>query len=234
MAAISYIKVTISMEAVVIENEDTICKIVRTHFLRLREDQKSGKQKEKDLTDDIIFTFTMVSQNVGQPVQVLKAMGIVFLGDAIAFNFSLFQAQVICCQTRALAKLRKEEWVDVSEQYKKRLGTLIGLNEVKNWMTFRYPPNSKLAEFLRENPKLIATESSFGLDRAPNFVLIGPGMPPDDVLKEPHFPLVSIQYERQMERPTIVFTHEPKATTVVPERKFTLSATRQINILYTK
>ena len=161
-------------------------------------------------------------------------MGIIYLGDAIAFNFSLFQAQIICCKTLALAKLKKENWVDVTDQYRKKLAVLVGSNEVKNWMIFQYPTNTKLSELLKENPKLIATESSFGLDHAPNFVLIGPGMPPDDVLNEPHFPLVSIQYERQMEKPTTVISVEPKNIEIKPERKFSLSATRQINISYNK
>ena len=222
------------MDSVVIENEDTICRIVRTRFLHLREQQKTGKQKEKNLTEDIFNTFTMVIQNVGQPVQVLKSMGIIYLGDAIAFNFSLFQAQIICCQTLALAKLKKENWTDVTDAYRKRLAVLVGSNEVKNWMVFKYPTDTQLAEFLKDNPKLTATESSFGLDHAPNFVLIGPGMPPDDVLNEPHFPLVSIQYERQREKPTTVISIEPRTTPIKPERKFSLSATRQINISYNK
>ena len=222
------------MESISLENEDTICKIVRTHFLRLRDEQKSGKQMEKALTDDIYFTFNMVCQNVGQPVQVLKAMGIMYLGSVISFNFSLFQAQIICCQTRSLALLKQEGWIDVTDQYKKKLGSLIGSNEVKNWMTFKYPPNTELDKLLKDNSKLIATEACFGLDRAPNFILIGPGMPPDDVLTKPHFPLVSIQYEKQMEKPTTVVSIQPYNIPIQHEKKFSLSATRQININYTK
>jgi hypothetical protein len=37
------------------------------------------------------------------------------------------------------------------------------------------------------------------LDHAPQEILIGPGMPPQEALTEPHFPLVSIQYERTTE-----------------------------------
>lgn len=219
------------MEAgVVYENEDTICKIIRTHFLRLRDEQKNGKQREKPLTEDISFTFNMVNQNVGQPVQVLKAMGIIFFGDAIAFNFSLFQAQVICCQSRALALLKQEGWTDVSSKYTKRLGALIGANEVKNWMTFSYP-NGELSKYLENNKRLIATETCFGLDHAPNFILIGPDMPPDDVLIEPHFPLVSIQYERQMENATVV-SIEPSSGAITPRKRFSSTAVRQINIPY--
>ena len=180
----------------IINNEDQICKMLRTHFLRLRKEQESDKTKERPLSEDIKFTFSLVEHNVSNPIQMLKTMGIIFLGKSIALNLSLFQTYVICCRSRTIQLLEEEKWIESGTKYKNQLVGLIGTNEIKNWSIFEYPPGSELEKYLKDHQNLIATEHSFGLDQSPEVFLIGPGLPPTDVLKEPHFPLVNIQYDR--------------------------------------
>lgn len=225
--------------AQLIQNEDQMCKMVRSHFLRLREVQKNDPNNEKPLSEDIQFTFRMVGSNVTNPIQMLKTMGLILLGKALAINFSFFQSQVICCKTLAIKLLCDEGWVDVSSEYKDQLSNLIGANEVKNWTVYKFPPQSKFAEFLNSKDEsgrynydiYSATVKSFGLDHAPDMILIGPGLPPDDALMEPHFPLVSIQYEKTFDTAEVAdFKPMPR---LPANKKFSVSASWAINIPYT-
>ena len=82
---------------------------------------------------------------------------------------------------------------------------------------------------INENPRLIATEQSFGLDHPPDEILIGPGMLPQDFLTEPHFPLVSIQYEWRYETHAIA-SFDPLENAVKNRKKFSISECSHINI----
>jgi len=217
------------------QSEDQICKIVRTHFLKLREEQKQDKSKEKPLTDDLKFTFSIVNHNVSNPVQTLKIMGIIYLGDSVALNLSLFQTQVICCKSRTLQLLQDENWKESTSKNRSKLAALIGANDVKNWMVFDVPETSDLQKYLRENRNLVATEHSFGLDQSPEVILIGPGLPPDDVLIEPHFPLVSIQYERVLDTSEVIdFSPTPCDFKRKISSRLSLFKSSIIEIPYTK
>ena len=62
------------------------------------------------------------------------------------------------------------------------------------------PDVSAVAKLLDANPRFIASENNFLLDLQPEMVLIGPGMPQPNVVVEPYYPLVSLQYERTIDK----------------------------------
>lgn len=213
-----------------IQNEEQIGKMVRQYFLRIREDAKNDKKKDRTLTAEILDTLNFVNNNIAQPVQVLKSLGLILFKNAISFNFSLFSSRIICCKAILLQKLSKEGWKNVNGVYDKKVAALVGVNEVKNWSTFEYPTNSELGPFISTNEILIANESCFGLDHNPSFILIGPGMPPEDVLIEPHFPLVSIQYERTHET-QVILNYIPSQNPIA-KKSWNITPIKQINIPY--
>ncbi|KAK8860749.1 hypothetical protein M9Y10_012414 [Tritrichomonas musculus] len=172
--------------------------ILQNEFMRLRRNQQKT-QTDSKITDDLNFIAKYVNNNVSSPVPILKSLGILFFGRTAAFNLSILPALIICCRAKVMISLSKEGWTNVKSDQDTYLSSIIGYNQVKNWTVFNVPQKTNLSEYLEENQRLIATEHGFGLDHAPEEVLIGPGLPPQDILTEPHFPLVSIQYELALE-----------------------------------
>lgn len=184
--------------------ENRTSEILQNEFLRLRRIQQQQQKPESKITNDIHLIAKYVNNNAASPVPILKSLGILFFGKTAALNLSILPALIICCRAKTIISLSKEGWTQIESDQNKNLSSIIGFNEVKNWTTFNVPQNTNLSEFLEENQRLIATEQGFGLDHAPEEVLIGPGLPPQDILTEPHFPLVSIQYELALETKKVV------------------------------
>ncbi|KAH0795609.1 hypothetical protein GPJ56_000488 [Histomonas meleagridis] len=204
--------------------ENQAISIIQHHFLRLRQTENN----KSSLTEDISYTASFLNINVNDPVSVLKSMGIIFFGPTAAFNLSLLQSQVICCRAVVLSAFYQEGWTDV-ESKDTNLSAVVGANQVKNWIVLKIPQQSNLTKLINENPRLIATEQSFGLDHTPDEILIGPGMPPQDVLTEPHFPLVTIQYEWTFETHTIA-TFDPLENAVKNRKKLNISQCEHTDI----
>lgn len=181
------------------ESEAHISNYVQQQYLRQRRVQKQNGKKI-NITDDISRLMKFIGHSCGNPVVVLKSMGLLFFGKTAAFNLSVLPSQLVCCRNLALSALHDEGWEDVKENQDTDVGSIIGVNDAKNWIVMNIPPRCEVAQILADAPALIARESSFGLDRTPNELLIGPNMPPPEVLTEPHFPLVSIQYEQVLEK----------------------------------
>jgi hypothetical protein len=164
--------------------------ILRNHFLRRRQ-----TSDPVNVTHDVTFIAACALQwSPLAPVLLLKTMGIMFHGCVAAFNFSLVSGQLILCRARAIAAFRREGWRDIP--HPDVITAVVGANELKQWATMAVPAGTELAEFLDANPKLMVSPQSFGLDHAPVEVRMGPGLPPKDVLSEPHFPLVSILFQQ--------------------------------------
>ena len=171
---------------------------LQQHFLKQRKMQKQRGEK-MNITNDIACVMEFVAQKCQNPVVMLKSMGMMFLGKTAAFNMAALNAQLVCCRSLAVSALHREGWKDVKENQDTGIGSMIGVNNVKKWVVMSIPTQSKVAEVLASVPKLVARESSLELDRQPREILIASGMPPPEELKEPHFPLVSIQYELALE-----------------------------------
>jgi hypothetical protein len=161
------------------------------------------RQQEAGISLCITLEVRLIARAVLQwssnPILTLRSMGIIFFGRTAAFNLSLLSCQIVTCRARVIAALRAENWEEVQSDRVTGIASVVGANEVKHWTVFNVPRRTELSEFLLANPKLSANEHSFGLDHAPHEVLIGPGLPPNDLLSEPHFPLVSIEYARAVE-----------------------------------
>lgn len=190
--------------------ENRTSEILQNEFMRLRRiQQQQQQQTDSKITNDIHFIAKFVNNNASSPVPILKSLGILFFGSTAALNLSILPALIICCRAKTIISLTKEGWIQIKGDNNINLSSIIGYNEVKNWTLYNIPQNTNLSEYLKENQRLIATEHGFGLDHAPEEVLIGPGLPPQDILMEPHFPLVSIQYELKLET-TKVIDLQPK------------------------
>ncbi|OHS95960.1 hypothetical protein TRFO_37899 [Tritrichomonas foetus] len=176
------------------KNETRAGEILQNEFLRLRQIQEKNKTSTK-ISDVFFIIAKYVNNNVYNPVPVLKSLGILFFGRTIALNLSILPALLICCRAKTIISLHKEGWEDVKSDQDTNLASIVGMNDVKNWAVYNVPQKTPLSEYLEENQRIIATEQSFGLNHAPEEILIGPGLPPQNILTEPHFPLVSIQYE---------------------------------------
>ncbi|EAY22421.1 hypothetical protein TVAG_379000 [Trichomonas vaginalis G3] len=214
----------------IIQNEDQICKLIRGNFLKIQGEVRQNRAKEKPLSEQIQFIINQVFINVGQPVQILKSLGILIFNKAIAFQFSVFTANIIVPKTIMIQKLKAENWKLAGTSYDQKIASLIGQNELKNWTAFELPDNCPLVHFIESNPNLIASEACFGLDTHPKFPFIGPGMPPEDVLIEPHFPLVSIQYERVTEN-ELILHYEPSGTTPINKKSWNITPAKHFEIV---
>jgi hypothetical protein len=177
--------------------------ILQNHFLRRRQ-----TNEPINVTHEVTFIAHCALQwSPSSPVLLLKTMGIMFHDRVAAFNFSLVSGQLILCRARAIAAFRREGWADVP--HPDVITVFVGANELKQWSAMTVPPGTELAEFLDANPKLMVTAQSFGLDHAPEEVRMGPGLPPKDVLSEPHFPLVSILFQQRPDSVWEVASYPP-------------------------
>ena len=194
------------------QSEDEICKRIRLHFLKQRKSAEKLGNKVEDpvISEDINYITQFIYNTVSNPVSVLKAIGIIFMGRTVALNIPILQSEIISCDKLTTSALRKENWESISDKQEVNLASLVGTNEVKNWTVYNIPQNTNLAKFISDKPTLIASERSFGLDHAPESLLIGPGFPPQDILTAPHFPLVTIQYERDHNEHTVIFEYNEK------------------------
>jgi hypothetical protein len=181
------------------ESETEIRVFLQNDFVRLRQRQRESVDLPFKVSADIKSLAHYVNTHSLNPVTVLKSMGVMFFGATAGFKLSVLPGQLVSSKNRILQALRAEGWTSVESNQNTEIESLVGANELKNWVVLNVPGQSEISEFLSCNPRLIATEESFGLDHAPQEILIGPGMPPQEVLTEPHFPLVSIQYERATE-----------------------------------
>jgi hypothetical protein len=191
--------------------------ILQNHFLRQRQ---SGDPV--NLTRDLKLVAMCALHWSPNPALLLKTIGILFFDGFAAFNLSLAAGHLVLCRARAIAAFAREGWREAGGH--ERIATVVGANEVKHWTAMGVPPGTELAEFLAGNPKLAVSEQSFRLDRTPDEVLIGPGLPPQDVLSEPHFPLVSIFYQQSTDAVSEVADVPPRA------RKMEYSLGYQITI----
>ena len=194
-------------------------------FLKKRKMQKQHGEKI-NITNDIASLMEFVGQKCQNPVVMLKSMGMLFLGKTAAFNMAALNAQLVCCRCLAVSALHEEGWEDVKEDQDTGIGPMIGVNNVKKWVVMTIPAQSKVAEVLERAPKLVARESSLELDRQPREILIASGMPPPEGLTEPHFPLVSIQYELARESWNIADLAPS------PERKMEIVSCGSVDIDY--
>ena len=186
-----------------VETEAQISTYIQQTYLKQRKAQKQSGCRI-NISDDIFWIAKLVSQKCTNPVIILKSLGILFFGKTAAFNLSVLPSQLVCCRNLTLSALHDEGWKEVKEDQDTDVASIIGANEVKNWVVMNIPAQcEKITTLLTEVPELIASEASFRLDYVPNEILIGPGLPPQDVLTEPHFPLVSIQYERVLDTKSI-------------------------------
>lgn len=184
--------------------ENRTSEILQNEFMRLRRIQQQQQNPEYKITNDIHMIAKFVNNNSNSPVPILKSLGILFFGSTAALNLSILPALIICCRAKTIISLAKEGWIQIKSDQNLNLSSIIGINEVKNWTLYNVPQKTSLSEYLEENQRLIANEHGFGLDHAPEEVLIGPGLPPQDILMEPHFPLVSIQYELKLETKKVI------------------------------
>jgi hypothetical protein len=196
--------------------EPQISIALQSRFLQHRQQQKEIGSPIR-LTSEIKVIASTVVQWSSNPILTLRSMGMIFFGRTAAFNLSLLAGQIICCRARVVAAFRAENWEEVRSDQDTGIGSVVGANEVKNWSVLNVPQHTELSDFLNGTPKLLATEQSFGLDRAPDEVLIGPNLPPHDLLAEPHFPLVSIEYDRAIEVSEVV-TIPPAPRRTAPRR----------------
>jgi hypothetical protein len=201
--------------------ESQASSILQRHFMRRRQ-----TPDPVNLTHEIKFIATCALQWCpNSPVLLLKTIGILFFDGVAAFNLSLVSGQLILCRARAIAAFHREGWQEIPSY--DIIATVVGANEVKHWSAMAFPAGTELAEFLTANPQLIASQQSFGLDRAPEEVLIGPGLPPKDVISEPHFPLVSIMYQQLQDKVQELVNVAPTVSRV---RKMEYCLTSQITI----
>jgi hypothetical protein len=178
--------------------EPQISIALQSRFLQHRQQQKETGAPIR-LTAEIKVIAAVVIHCSSNPILTLRSLGMIFFGRTAAFNLSLLAGQIICCRARVITAFHAENWEEVRSDQDTGIASVVGANEVKHWSVFNVPQHTELSDFLKTTPRLLATEQSFGLDRAPDEVLIGPNLPPHDLLAEPHFPLVSIEYDRAIE-----------------------------------
>lgn len=176
------------------QSNNILC-MLQQQFTHLRK-----QESNINITSDLINVVNIIANRSNNPVSLLRTIGIIFLGKrTAAFNFFALQSQIICTRSLAMTSLVKEGWSEV-ENEKMNLETIIGKNKVKNWTIMNIPDVSAVAKLLDANPRFIASENNFLLDLQPEMVLIGPGMPQPNVVVEPYYPLVSLQYERTIDK----------------------------------
>ena len=203
------------------KTEKKIGEIIQNEFLKMRQNQEKKKISSK-ITDDLLLIAKYINANGYKPVPILKSLGILFFGRTAAFNLAVLTSLIICCRAKTMKLLSDEGWDLAKSDQDTNLASIVGFNNVKNWAVYNVPQKTSLSNYLEENQELIATEKSFGLDKAPPELLIGPGLPPQNVLTEPHFPLVSIQYELTIETVTIADAK--------PSPNFCQNATKKMEI----
>lgn len=136
------------------QKEENICKHLRLYFLKQRQQESVSEDKKISITEDIQYTARAVCTNSLSPVPLLKSMGIVFFGRTAAFNLSTLPSQIILCRSRTLKAFKEEGWEDVKSDQDTNLASIIGANEVKNWIVLNLPPKSSLAQFYQKNHNL--------------------------------------------------------------------------------
>jgi hypothetical protein len=165
-----------------------ICKMLRSHFITVRQRQKQSTDSFWKATEDLCFTLKFVNDSVTHPVSVLQGMGIINLRRSIAFNFDLLQLSLVIPRTRFVVALHREGWKEVTDDAS-QLAQLVGPAETKQWALMCYPEDSKIAREIMQNPRLIATESNLSTEAHIRATEHSADVP---------FPLVAVQYERDL------------------------------------
>jgi hypothetical protein len=177
--------------------------ILHTHFFHLRE-----KSTPINMTRDLQLIAQCALTWTVHPTVLLKTMGILFFDGIAAFNISLLAASLTLCRARTLTAFAREGWKEVA--IPEKIAPVVAVNELKLWTGLRIPTGTELCQFVASHPNLIATEQRFGLNKTPDEVLIGPGLPPHDGLSEPPFPLVPIFFQTVTEMATEIASMPPR------------------------
>ncbi|KAH0795650.1 hypothetical protein GPJ56_000529 [Histomonas meleagridis] len=107
----------------------------------------------------------------------------------------MLQLQLMIPRNRTISSLHREGWKDAQEKYQNLVVPLVGENTAKDWLILVYPEDTEIAMYISQTPRLIATEanirrSDINIQEAPK--------QQQNQNKESLFPLVSIQYEREL------------------------------------
>ena len=129
---------------------------VKQYFATLR--QMRGHNPEGSPIDlEILLILKLILFSVENPIEMLHNMGIVVVNDEIAINANFLKVYLSTCRSRINNSLKNIGWNIASylnqEKYE-LLQPLVDRKDVRNWSIRIIPQDSKVLQFIRENPQI--------------------------------------------------------------------------------
>ena len=153
------------MDNITLPQDMLVIVVIRQYFGILRS-EKGHKPDASPLELELLLIVKFIVASDGNPIELLRHIGIILVGDKIVINCGLLKNTLLSSRSRINNTLNKLKWDIIPMGNNDKwalLKPLLDRSDVRNWSIRQIPPTTQLYQYIHENPHVLFN------DGQPNF-----------------------------------------------------------------
>ncbi|KAK8899429.1 hypothetical protein M9Y10_001745 [Tritrichomonas musculus] len=154
------------IENITLPQDMLVIVVIRQYFGMLRA-EKGHKPDASPLELELLLIVKFIVASDGNPVDLLRRIGIILVGDKIVINCGLLKDTLISSRSRINNTLNKLKWDIIPMGNNDKwtlLKPLLDRSDVRNWSIRQIPITTQLYTYIHENPQVLFNDghAAFG------------------------------------------------------------------------
>lgn len=157
------------IENITLPQDMLVIVVIRQYFEMLRA-EKGHKPEASPLELEILLIVKFIVASDGNPVELLRRIGIILVGDKIVINCGLLKDTLLSSRSRINNTLNKLKWDIIRMGNNDKwtlLKPLLDRTDVRNWSIRQIPITTQLYTYIHENPQVLFSDGHTSFSNEP-------------------------------------------------------------------
>ncbi|OHT04449.1 hypothetical protein TRFO_06353 [Tritrichomonas foetus] len=154
------------MDNITLPQDMLVVVVIRQYFGMLRA-EKGHKPDASPLELELLLIVKFIVASDGNPVELLRNIGIILVGDKIVINCGLLKDTLLSSRSRINNTLNKLKWDIIPMGNNDKwtlLKPLLDRSDVRNWSIRQIPAQTQLYRYIQENPQVLFSDGQPGFN----------------------------------------------------------------------
>lgn len=154
------------LEHMSLPQEMLVIVVIRQYFGMIRA-EKGHKPDASPLELEILLIVKFIVVSDGNPIDLLRKIGIILVGDKIVINCGLLKDTLISSRSRINNTLNKLNWDIIPMGNNDKwilLKPLLDRSDVRNWSIRQIPQKTRLYSYIREHPEVVFSDNQLSFN----------------------------------------------------------------------